>query len=117
MKLLLDENIGASVADALRRQGHDIVWIGDNFSGSLDSAVLAKAERERRVLITKDKDFGELAFRAGQAHSGVVLLRLDDERADNTIRVLEVVLRAVSKQKAPYFVVASDQGFRLRGRF
>ena len=114
MKLLLNENLGRSAAEALGHQGHDVVWIGDNFAGTQDSAVLAKAKREGRVLVTKDKDFGELAFKSGHAHDGIILLRLQDERAANTIRVLEGLLAHLTGQKPPFFVVASDSKFRVR---
>ncbi|HEX4046637.1 MAG TPA: DUF5615 family PIN-like protein [Elusimicrobiota bacterium] len=114
MKLLLNENLGRSAAEALRRRGHDVVWIGEGFAGTQDSAVLAKAKREGRVLVTKDKDFGELAFKSGEAHTGIILLRLADEGASNTIRVLEGVLAGIGDRKPPFFVVASDSKFRIR---
>jgi predicted nuclease of predicted toxin-antitoxin system len=113
LKLLLNENLGRSTAESLRRQGHDVVWIGEGFAGTQDSAVMAKAERERRVLVTKDKDFGELAFKNRRAHSGVILLRLDDERPANTMRVLEGILPHLAHYKPPFFIVASDFEFRI----
>lgn len=113
MKLLLNENLGRSAAEALRRNGHDVVWIGEDFAGTRDPAVMAKAKRESRVLVTKDKDFGELAFKNGQAHNGVILLRLVDERPANTIRVLEGVLAHLASHKPPFFVTASDGEFRI----
>lgn len=114
MKLLLDENLGRSVARELRKQGHDILAIGDEFAGVIDSAVLAKARHDKRVLITRDKDFGELAFKVGQAHCGVILLRLIDEQAGNTLRVIENVLLWLGKRKGSFFVVATDSEFRVR---
>ncbi len=68
MKLFLDENIGRSTAEALRAQGHDVSWVGGDSAGTPDTAIMAQAKREGRVLVTKDKDFGELAFKSGQAH-------------------------------------------------
>lgn len=114
MKLLLNENISRTVTESLRRAGHDVVWVGDDLAGTEDSSILAKARREERILITKDKDFGELAFKHGYAHSGIILLRLEDERAENTLRVLDGMLDHLAGQKPPYFVVASDREFRVR---
>ena len=74
---------------------------------------MAQAERESRVLVTKDKDFGELAFKGRQAHGGVILLRLADERPANSLRVLHGVLHHLSRRKPPFFVVASDSEFRV----
>ena len=113
MKLLLDENIGRSTAEALRRQGHDVSWVGEDFAGTPDVAIMAQAEREGRVLVTKDKDFGELAFKNGQTHGGVILLRLADERPENTLRVIHGVLNHLALRKPPFFVVASDSEFRV----
>ncbi len=98
----------------MRRRDHDAVWIGDDFAGIRDPDVLAKAKREGRILVTKDKDFGELAFRGHHAHEGIILLRLADERPANTIRVLEAVMEHPSVQKPPFFIVASDSEFRVR---
>jgi predicted nuclease of predicted toxin-antitoxin system len=113
LKLLLDENIGRSTSEALRRQGHDVSWIGGDSAGTADPAIMAQAEREGRVVVTKDKDFGELAFKNGQAHKGVILLRLADERPENTLSVILGVLHHLAHRKPPFFVVASDTEFRL----
>lgn len=88
-------------------------WVGADFAGIPDVAVMAQAEREGRVLVTKDKDFGELVFKSGQAHRGVILLRLADERPGNTLRVLHGVLHHIARRKPPFFVVASDTEFRV----
>lgn len=113
MKLLLDENIGRSTAEALSRRGHDVSWVGEDFTGIQDAAVMAQAEHEGRILVTKDKDFGELVFKSGHAHNGVILLRLTDERPGNTLRVLHDVLHHLARRKPPFFVVASDSKFRI----
>ena len=60
----------------LQQRGHDVVWIRSTAPGGLDSDVLARANTEHRIVITFDKDFGELVFRAGlPASSGTVLFR------------------------------------------
>jgi predicted nuclease of predicted toxin-antitoxin system len=64
MRILAGENFPADAMAALREHGHDIVWIRTDAPGSSDWQVLPRAETEDRVLITFDKDFGELAFRA-----------------------------------------------------
>ena len=76
-KLLANENVAADVVSALRADGHDGVWIKEVGRGSTNEVVLAMALAENRVLLTFDKDFGELAFRLGRpATPGVILLRL-----------------------------------------
>ena len=77
MRFLADENIpGAAVAE-IEAAGHDIVWVRTVAPGRRDEDVLARAVREERVILTFDKDFGELAGRAGlPVSSGIVLFRL-----------------------------------------
>ena len=77
MRFLADENFPGDAVAALRGAGHDIAWIRTDAPGSSDPAVLDRAVREDRVLLTFDKDFGELAWRARlPATCGIVLLRL-----------------------------------------
>lgn len=114
MKLLLNENNSRTTALAIRQDGHDAVWIGDGFEFAEDGFVLAKARREARVLVTKDKDFGELAVKQGLAHHGILLLRLQDEGPENTLRVTRAVLEVLSRHRPPYFAVASEGGLRIR---
>ncbi|MFO1103279.1 MAG: DUF5615 family PIN-like protein [Methylocystis sp.] len=77
MRFLADENFPAEGVFALRRAGRDVVWICETASGASDEAVLALATGERRILLTFDKDFGELARRADFARScGIILFRL-----------------------------------------
>ncbi len=78
----------------LRTRGHDVVWILTDSPGISDEEVLARAKNESRVLLTFDKDFGELVFRAGKsASSGVILFRISakspDYVAETAVRVLE----------------------------
>jgi predicted nuclease of predicted toxin-antitoxin system len=77
VRLLANENIPGDVILALRGAGHDVVWAATDLPGAPDEVVLSRAQAELRTLITFDKDFGELAFRAGlPAECGVVLFRL-----------------------------------------
>jgi predicted nuclease of predicted toxin-antitoxin system len=77
MRLLANENFPASAVDALRARGHEVAWVRTDAPDSGDREVLARAAAEERLLITFDKDFGELAFRGGlPASSGIVLFRI-----------------------------------------
>ena len=114
MKLLLNENIGGSVAAFLRDAGHDVLWVGESFPGVSDKLVIATAFREDRVLVTKDKDFGEFVFKSGMPHRGVILLRLSDDGAESTIRTIAAVLKVAASRPRPFFIVASETGMRIR---
>jgi len=74
---------------------------------------LGLAFSQSRVLVTNDKDFGEMIFREGKAHKGAVLLRLNDERAANKIAVLSQVLNHHADDLADNFVVATEVGIRI----
>jgi predicted nuclease of predicted toxin-antitoxin system len=61
MRFLANENVPRTAIEALRAAGNDVVWIRVDAPGSSDPEVLARAAREERILLTFDKDFGELA--------------------------------------------------------
>lgn len=77
MRLLASENFPRAIVIALRQDGHDVAWILEDARGAADADVLARAQRETRIVATFDKDFGELAFRSGlPAACGVILFRI-----------------------------------------
>ena len=75
MKLVADESCAGAVIRALRSAGHDVLSIAESAKGSLDEEVIAQALDAERVLVTEDKDFGELVFARSRASAGVVLIR------------------------------------------
>jgi predicted nuclease of predicted toxin-antitoxin system len=75
MRFLVDECTGPVVAQWLRSQGHDVFSVYDDAQGADDESILRLACSEDRIVITCDKDFGELVFRDELPHEGVVLLR------------------------------------------
>jgi hypothetical protein len=81
MRLLANENFPGEAVEALRARGHDVLWVRTDFPGSPDREVLARALAETRVLITFDKDFGELALRSKpRVATGIVLYLLNHPR-------------------------------------
>lgn len=79
MRFLLDESADARIARHLRSLGHDVTTIAADHAASLeDREVLAIAHREERILITDDRDFGELVSASRRPHTGVIYLRLGD---------------------------------------
>jgi predicted nuclease of predicted toxin-antitoxin system len=79
-----------------------------------DADILQRAVSDDRIVVTNDKDFGELVYRSGQEHRGVVLLRLRDERAANKARVMKAVLETVGDRLRDNYVVATETGIRVR---
>jgi predicted nuclease of predicted toxin-antitoxin system len=74
LKLLLDSCVWGGAVAPLRECGHDVFWCGDLSPDPGDEIILRRAVQEQRILITLDKDFGELVFLRGQSHTGIVRL-------------------------------------------
>ena len=74
MKLLLDTCTWSCARALLEKAGHDVIWAGDWPKDPGDDDILARAEQEGRVLVTLDKDFGELAIVHGMPHRGIIRL-------------------------------------------
>ncbi|SRR5581483_82256 len=113
MRLLANENFPLDAVEALRADGHDVAWIREEAPGSSDEQVLARAQQERRVLVTFDKDFGELAFRSKlPATSGVILFRIT---ASSSRRIAQVAVQALASRTdwAGHFSVIEDQRIRM----
>jgi predicted nuclease of predicted toxin-antitoxin system len=91
VKLLLDSCVWGGAVGRLRAAGHDVVWSGDWPADPGDEEILARALSEGRVLVTLDKDFGELAIVRELPHTGILrLVGLSAlQQADATLRVIQ----------------------------
>ena len=114
MRLCANENVPGDCVVAVRGRGHDVLWIREAARGSGDDAVLAKAQSEARVLLTFDKDFGELGFRRGKAASrGIVLFRLRKLSPDFVAGRVAQILEGPTEWEGHYAVV-EEHPIRLR---
>lgn len=96
MRILADENVPGDTGDALRRQGHDVAWIREEAPGESDAKVLERAGAQERIIITFDKDFGELTFRSGlPASIGVILIRV---QAPDPATLTRIVVSAIESR-------------------
>ena len=112
MRVLANENVSGDIVQALRNFGHDVLWIRTDAPGSSDEVDLARAHAEDRLLLTFNKDFGELAFRFGLPISGVILLRLS---ASSPTRLTQVVMAALTSREdwAGMFSVVEEGRVRM----
>ena len=115
MRFLVDECTGPAIALWLRRQDYDVISVYDVIRGADDGEVIKMAYDQNRILITNDKDFGELIFRVKKPHKGVILLRLEDERAVNKIAVLQRLLDNYERYLPGHFIVATETAVRIVG--
>ncbi len=113
MRLLADENFPGMAVAALRERKHDVAWVREDAPGSKDTEVLTRAQVEDRILITFDKDFGELAFRwALPASSGIVLFRISAPSVRHVTRVAVAALES-RDDWAGHFAVVEDHRIRF----
>lgn len=118
MKFLLDENLGKRVALFLTRLGYPTLRIKKISPGAEDWQVLELAAEKQAILVTLDKDYGELIFKESKFHAGVIFLRLDDQTTVNVQRVLKWFLLKYSESKIlSNFVVVTEKEGKLKARF
>jgi len=113
MRFLVDECTGPKVAARLREQGHEVFSVFDDAKGISDDELLAKAFSQVSIVITNDKDFGEMIFRERREHHGVIFLRLNDERAENKISVLRHLLDSYKEKLPGRFVTVAETKVRF----
>ncbi len=115
MKFLLDENVEYRIATFLTTEGHDVTTIIQDYTRSIDDhEVLRLAQGEGRILITNDRDFGELIFSHHLPHAGVIYFRLPlDTGAADKINWLREVL-AFYQVDLSAFIVITPAGIRVR---
>jgi predicted nuclease of predicted toxin-antitoxin system len=114
LKVLVDVSAGKPVADLIRSLGHDTAFVRDRDPTMPDVDILAWAVAEGRLVVTMDKDFGNLVFRSGRPHAGVLLLRLEAARLAEKVRVVTDIFTAHAANLPGRFSVY--QGGRLRIR-
>jgi len=114
VRILAHENFPGEAVKALRSGGHDVVWVRTDAPGSKDRAILEWGEAEKRLLLTFDKDFGELAYRLRMpASSGVVLFRISISSPTTVAQKVKAVLESRTDW-AGYFSVIEDTQIRMR---
>jgi len=114
MRFLANENFPFDAVDSLRQHGHDVVWIRTEAPGISDPEVLHFAQTEERILLTFDKDFGELAFRSKLPSSvGVILFRF---KASSSQAIAEQVIKVISARDdwSGHFSVVEEDKIRMR---
>lgn len=116
MKLLANENFPLLAVKALQDLGHDFLWARTDMRGEADDVILHRAQAEDRLVVTFDKDFGELAFRWGlPASCGVILFRLRTQSPDYVRnRVVEILAARADADWLGHFFVVEEYRIRVR---
>lgn len=116
MRLVADEGIDQQVVVRLRQEGHEVLYVAELDPGIDDEVVLRKAREAGALLITSDKDFGELVYRQAHARAGVLLLRLAGLSQDKKAEIVAGCLRTHGEEMEEAFSVLSAGHLRIRAR-
>jgi predicted nuclease of predicted toxin-antitoxin system len=114
MRIVADENLAYRMIKALRNEGFEVLSIEENTPSIPDDNVLSVAVKEDALLITEDKDFGDLVMLHKLPHRGILLLRLAGMETDEkVVRTLEVI-RTYGEELKHSFTVVDARKVRLR---
>ena len=114
MNLLADEGVDKPIEIALREAGFNVAYILENHQGAGDELILQMANSQNRILLTQDKDFGELVFRLKQSHTGIVLIRLEGYTPVIKAQIVKDVLLAHQNELKAAFTVIQPNAIRIR---
>ena len=114
MKFLADECFDARLAQFIRQLGHDVSFQSEAFEGASDKAVLSRAAAEERILLTEDKDFGELVIRLRLPAYGVIFVRLEGLTLEHKQSRLSLLLKNGAARLPRHFTVVETKRTRFR---
>ena len=114
MKFLADECCDAGLVASLRDFGHDVTYIIEEKTGFSDDEVLTIAYNQRRILLTEDKDFGELVYRFRKPSVGIVLIRIDVRDRHMKWPRLRSLIDNYAERLPGHFVVIHSNRYRFR---
>lgn len=112
MRLVADESGDLAVVVRLREDGHEVLAVSESTPGVPDDVVLSLAAGS--LLLTADKDFGDLIFRQRLAHSGVLLIRLAGLSASEKANLASRAIQDHGAEIALGFAVLSSRSLRIR---
>ena len=115
MNLVADESVDRQIVERLRQDGHDVFYIAEVEPGVSDDVVLSRANEKNALLVTADKDFGEMVFRQNRlAAAGVMLLRLAGLAAERKADIVSNAFRDRAAELSQAFSVVSHNMIRIR---
>lgn len=116
MKIIADENVDQPIISRLRKAGHEVHAIIEMEAGISDKEVLHLATQKGIVLLTSDKDFGELVYRDRKSACGIVLIRLAGLTNKDKSEIVARVISEHANELENAFTVISAKNLRIRPR-
>lgn len=114
MKIVADESVDRQIVRGLRAQGHEVLFIAELDPGTDDDSVLLRSRESSAILITADKDFGDLVFRQHLLHTGVLLIRLAGLTPEEKAERVAAIFESHGLLFSGCFAVLSKNTLRLR---
>ena len=114
MTFVADEGVDSAIVGRLRDKGHHVLYIAEVSPSISDDEVLDQANEVQALLITEDKDFGELVFRLRRIHGGVILLRLHGLSSELKAKIVTETVREYGTEVTNAFTVISHSSVRIR---
>ncbi|MBX3278516.1 MAG: DUF5615 family PIN-like protein [Acidobacteria bacterium] len=109
-----DESVDGDIVKRPRQDGHDVLYVAEMQPGITDDLVLKQANENQALLMTIDKDFGELVFRPGRIHNGVILVRLSGLSSDKKAETVSTAIMLHGTLLNNSFSVISPGRIRIR---
>ncbi len=114
MKIVADECVDDEIVLRLRNDGHQVSYVAEVSPGILDEDVLILADNKDTLLLTADKDFGELIFRQGLVKRGILLYRLAELSKLAKADIISVVIAEHGDELLGAFSVLTEKAIRIR---
>ena len=114
MRWLADECVSARLVKLLREAGHDVAYVAEMAAGASDTDLIGLARRENRLLLTDDKEFGELVIRRRWAVPGLILMRIASDDPQARWKRLQAAIVRFNESFYGRYVVIEESRFRIR---
>ena len=113
IKFLADVNVEKAVVEYLLEKKYDTKWIPDFNCAMPDEDLLHLANIENRIIITNDKDFGELIYLQKKISTGIILFRVKEQRVEDKVNLIKYLLENFTEKIMNHFIVITDEKIRI----
>jgi predicted nuclease of predicted toxin-antitoxin system len=114
VNFVADEGVDQQIVARLREEGHSVWYIVETGPGALDEDVLELANRKGAILLTADKDFGEMVFRQRRLTEGVIFIRLAGQSQNRKAEIAVSTIKRHGEELFRAFSVITPGGIRIR---
>lgn len=113
-RFLVDVGVGKKVEEYLCQQCYNVKAVRDIDATMDDDKIIKLAQNENRIIITMDKDFGELVYNQGLSHCGILLLRIKDADSKQKVKVITIIMENHQDKLKNNFCVYQGNKFRVK---